>query len=165
MSNEDAAADTQPAADDPFEVRRAKLETVRAAGLEPYRDRYERTHTTEALITAWSGLAPGSGTDDVVSVAGRVVAKRDQGKAIFFVIRDGTGELQLFCRLNVLGEAAFAEVAELDLGDWVGARGTVCRTRRGELSVVPTEVILLSKSLRPLPDKFHGLTDVETRYR
>ena len=98
-------------------------------------------------------------------VAGRLVAIRDQGKIVFLVLRDATGDLQLFCRVNVLGEEAFAAVKELDLGDWVGAVGTVLRTRRGELSVAPTEVTLLSKSLRPLPEKFHGLTDTETRYR
>jgi lysyl-tRNA synthetase class 2 len=74
-------------------------------------------------------------------------------------------DLQLFCRSNVLGEEALSRVVDLDLGDWIGATGTVSRTRRGELSVVPTDVVLLSKSLRPLPEKFHGLTDVETRYR
>jgi lysyl-tRNA synthetase class 2 len=100
-----------------------------------------------------------------VHVAGRVVALRDQGKALFIVLRDATGDLQLFCRVNVLGEAAFAKAKDLDLGDWIGAEGTVLRTRRGELSVAPVSVELLSKSLRPLPDKFHGLSDTETRYR
>ncbi len=165
MAADDAAADPHLASDDPFEVRRARLDAARAGGLEPYRDRYDRTHLVAEVIATWSDLEPGSDTDDVVAVAGRIVAKRDQGKALFIVVRDGSGELQLFCRLNVLGEAAFAAAANLDLGDWIGARGTVCRTRRGELSVVPTEVTLLSKALRPLPDKFHGLTDVETRYR
>jgi len=165
MATEDAAADRELASDDPFEVRRAKLDAARAAGQEPYRDRYDRTHSVAEVAATWSELEPGTDTDVVVAVAGRVVAKRDQGKALFIVVRDGSGELQLFCRLNVLGEAAFAAAAELDLGDWIGARGTVCRTRRGELSIVPAGVTLLSKSLRPLPDKFHGLTDVETRYR
>jgi len=160
-----AADDHELASDDPFEVRRAKLDAARAEGREPYRDRYDRTHHLAEVVATWAELEPGSDTDDVVAVAGRIVAKRDQGKALFIVLRDGSGELQLFCRLNVLGEPAFAAAADLDLGDWIGARGTVCRTRRGELSVVPTEVTLLSKSLRPLPDKFHGLTDVETRYR
>jgi lysyl-tRNA synthetase class 2 len=98
-------------------------------------------------------------------VAGRVVAARDQGKIVFLVLRDSTGDLQLFTRVNVLGDEAFSAVKELDLGDWVGATGTVLRTRRGELSIAPTEVTLLSKSLRPLPEKYHGLSDTETRYR
>jgi lysyl-tRNA synthetase class 2 len=165
MATEDAAADPQLASDDPFEVRRAKLDAARSDGREPFRDRYDRTHHLAEVSAAWSDLEPGSDTGDVVAVAGRIVAKRDQGKALFIVVRDGSGELQLFCRLNVLGDAAFAAAVDLDVGDWIGARGTVCRTRRGELSVLPVEVTLLSKSLRPLPDKFHGLTDVETRYR
>ncbi|MRR12837.1 lysine--tRNA ligase, partial [bacterium] len=90
---------------------------------------------------------------------------RDQGRAVFAVIRDTTGDLQLFCRADVLGEDGLSAVKDLDLGDWVGATGTVLRTRRGELSVSPVRVVLLSKSLRPLPEKFHGLTDTETRYR
>ena len=84
---------------------------------------------------------------------------------MFLVIRDSTGDLQLFSRVNVLGEEQFEGVKGLDLGDWVGAEGTVLRTRRGELSVAPDRVVLLSKSLRPLPEKFHGLSDTETRYR
>ena len=91
--------------------------------------------------------------------------ERDQGKLAFLVLRDATGELQLFCRVNVLGEEGFAAAKDLDLGDWVGATGIVLRSRRGELSVQPSEVTLLSKSLRPLPEKYHGLSDTETRYR
>ncbi len=93
------------------------------------------------------------------------MASRDQGKIVFLVLRDSTGDVQLFTRVNVLGEDPFSAVKELDLGDWVGATGTVLRTRRGELSIAPTEVTLLSKSLRPLPEKYHGLSDTETRYR
>ncbi len=162
----DAPAGAQPAPDDdPFVVRRAKLDALRAAGVEPYRDRYEVTARAAGLVERYSALEPGTDTDDVVSVAGRVVAARDQGKIVFLVIRDATGDVQLFTRVNVLGDEAFAAVKELDLGDWVGATGTVLRTRRGELSIAPTEVTLLSKSLRPLPEKYHGLSDTETRYR
>ena len=149
----------------PFSARRAKLESLRAQGCEPYLDRYDVTARTRMLAERYADLADGEETEDVVAVAGRLVAKRDQGKAVFLVIRDATGDLQLFCRVNVIGEEAFKEVASLDLGDWIGAEGTVLRTRRGELSVSPKEVRLLSKSLRPLPEKFHGLTDTETRYR
>ncbi len=152
-------------ASDPRAVRLAKLATLRASGVEPYKDRFDRTHTTTEVRDAWSGLEPGAETTDVVAVAGRIVAKREQGKVAFLVLRDGAGEIQLFLRMNVLGEEAYARALDLDIGDWVGAHGTVARTRRGEISVAPTEVVLLSKSLRPLPEKFHGLTDVETRYR
>jgi lysyl-tRNA synthetase, class II len=151
--------------DDPIEVRRAKLDAIRQRGEEPYRLSFETDAHAGELTQRYAELAAGSDTDDIVRVAGRVVALRDQGKAAFLVIRDATGDLQLFCRVNVLGEDAFSRVNDLDLGDWVGAVGTVMRTRRGELSVAPTEVTLLSKSLRPLPEKFHGLNDTETRYR
>jgi len=157
----DAERTAQSAAD----ARASRVRELRDAGVEPYRDGFDRTATTAELIGVYASLEPGEETADLVSVAGRVVAKRDQGKALFLVVRDGSGELQLFCRANVLGEDAFAAAAGLDLGDWVGATGTVVRTRRGELSVSPTEVLLLSKSLRPLPEKYHGLADTETRYR
>ncbi len=151
--------------DDPIEVRRAKLDALRDVGEQPYKDRFDRTHTAAAVVESWGSLEPGEDAAETVAVAGRVIAKRDQGKIMFLVIRDGVTDLQLFCRVNILGADAYASAADLDLGDWIGATGTVSRTRRGELSVVPTHVVLLSKSLRPLPEKFHGLTDVETRYR
>jgi lysyl-tRNA synthetase class 2 len=150
---------------DPVAARHAKVDGLRAAGEEPYKVRFDVDAHVDELVESHAGLEPGAETDTVVSIAGRVVALRDQGKAVFLVVRDSTGDIQLFCRSNVLDEAAFAAVKDLDLGDWVGATGTVLRTRRGELSVSPTAVTLLSKSLRPLPEKYHGLTDTETRYR
>jgi lysyl-tRNA synthetase class 2 len=146
-------------------ARIAKVDTLRRSGIEPYRDFFDRTDTAASVALAHAGLEAGAETSQVVSVAGRIVAKRDQGKVLFLVIRDGSGELQLFCRTNVLGDAGYAAAVDLDLGDWIGATGTVLRTRRGELSVSPSQIELLSKSLRPLPEKYHGLTDTETRYR
>lgn len=165
MTDSDRTSENARTVDDPLEVRRAKLAALRAAGDEPYKDHFERTDTAAAIVERYVALEPGEDTPDVVSVAGRVIAKRDQGKILFIVVRDGLTDLQLFCRSNVLDEKSFARVVEFDVGDWVGATGSVSRTRRGELSVVPTDVVLLSKSLRPLPEKFHGLTDIETRYR
>jgi lysyl-tRNA synthetase class 2 len=165
MDTADRTPEDVRTVDDHLEVRLAKLDTLRAAGDEPYKDSFERTDTAASIIGRSADLQPGEDTSDVVSIAGRVVAKRDQGKILFIVVRDGADDLQLFCRSNVLGDEALARVVEFDVGDWIGATGTVSRTRRGELSVVPTEVVLLSKSLRPLPEKFHGLTDIETRYR
>jgi lysyl-tRNA synthetase class 2 len=157
--------DARDAAIDPVAARHAKLIALRAAGDEPYKVRFDVTAHASDLVDAFADLEPGTETDSVVSIAGRVVALRDQGKAVFLVVRDSTGDLQLFCRANVLGDAPFSAVTGLDLGDWVGATGTVMRTRRGELSLSPSAVTLLSKSLRPLPEKYHGLTDTETRYR
>jgi lysyl-tRNA synthetase, class II len=168
MVDEERPTPEDPAvspADDPFAVRRAKLDVMREEGRQAYRDRWDVTARAAQLEVDYSALEPGGETGVVVSVAGRLVAKRDQGKVAFLVIRDATGDLQLFCRVNVLGEDAFNEAKDLDLGDWVGAVGTVLRTRRGELSVAPSQVTLLSKSLRPLPEKYHGLSDTETRYR
>ncbi len=165
MTGDDRTPGDSRTVDDPVEVRLAKLDALRAAGDEPYKDRFERTDTVSVVIGRYADLEPGVDTPDVVAVAGRVVARRDQGKILFIVIRDGSDDLQLFCRSNVLGEQEFARAVEFDVGDWIGATGTMSRTRRGELSVVPTDLVLLSKSLRPLPEKFHGLTDIETRYR
>ncbi|MDR2107978.1 MAG: lysine--tRNA ligase [Coriobacteriales bacterium] len=151
--------------DDPFEVRKAKRAALIAAGEEPYAFRFDVSARAAELEQRHAALAAGETSDEVASVAGRVMAIRDQGKASFIVLRDATGEIQLFARINVLGEQAYARLGELDIGDWVGATGTVLRTRRGQLSVSPSEVVLLSKSLRPLPEKFHGLADKETRYR
>ncbi|MBN2248400.1 MAG: lysine--tRNA ligase [Coriobacteriia bacterium] len=153
------------ATDDVMAVRRAKIVALRDAGIEPFRDGYEPSDRVADIIARYAHLEPGAETDDVVTIAGRVIAKRDQGKALFLVVRDGAAELQAFCRLNVLGEEQFAFAADVDLGDWVGVSGQVLRTRRGELSVSPTRVDVLSKSLRPLPEKYHGLSDTETRYR
>lgn len=155
---------TQPS-DDPIAVRRAKYAALLAAGQEPYRDSWPVTARAAELEEQYATLDAGADTSDVVSIAGRLIAKRDQGKVVFLVLRDSTGDIQLFIRINVLGEEGFSAVKDLDLGDWVGATGTILRTRRGELSVAPTEVALLSKALRPLPEKYHGLSDTETRYR
>jgi len=154
-----------PVEDDPFVVRRSKLDALRAAGVEPFVNGFEYSARAAELNVRYADLPDGSETDDVVTIAGRLVARRDQGKLAFLVLRDSTGETQLFCRVNVLGDEGFEFAKDLDLGDWVGATGTVLRSRRGELSVQPTLLTLLSKSLSPLPEKYHGLTDTETRYR
>lgn len=151
--------------DDPIEVRRAKRAALIAAGKNPYGHAFEYTHHLTDLVQQYADLEDGASTEDEVDVAGRVMAKRDQGKLAFLELRDSTGDIQLFCRINVLGEDAFAELKDLDVGDWIGVHGTMMRTKRGQLSVAVQSFELLSKSLRPLPEKFHGLADKETRYR
>jgi len=153
------------AAEDILRSRRAKLDDLRMSGVEPYASRFDVTHRASYLTELYEDLEAGTETSDEVAVAGRLIAKRDQGKVMFLVVRDSTGDIQLFCRKNVMGDEAFDVTKGLDLGDWIGASGVVMRTRRGELSVAPSAIMLLSKSLRPLPEKYHGLTDVETRYR
>ena len=151
--------------DDPIEVRRAKRQALIDAGEQPYGHRFDVTTHAADINRAYAELEDGESTDDEVKVAGRIMAIRRQGKVAFLVLRDEADEIQLFVRVNVIGTEAYERVKELDVGDWVGVVGTVVRTRRGQLSISPTSVELLSKSLRPLPEKFHGLADKETRYR
>ncbi|MGI6032378.1 MAG: lysine--tRNA ligase [Coriobacteriales bacterium] len=151
--------------DDPIEVRKNKRAQLIAEGRHPYGHRYDVTDHVSDLEERYADLEDGATTEDVVRVAGRIMAIRRQGKIIFMELKDATGTVQLFIRINNVGKEEFERIKELDVGDWIGAEGVVMRTRRGQLSVAPTAVELLSKSLRPLPEKFHGLTDKELRYR
>ena len=118
-----------------------------------------------AVKAPHEALADGEETADRARVAGRLAARRGQGKAAFLDVVDRSGRIQLMARVDVLGEEAMARLLDLDLGDLIGADGTVFRTRRGELSLKLDDFALLAKSLRPPPDKHHGLADVETRHR
>ena len=151
--------------DDPIEVRKAKRASMLAAGKNPYGHAFTYSHHLADLNEKYASLSDGESTEDEVAVAGRIMTKRVQGKLAFLVLRDSTDDLQLFCQINRLGEEAFAELKDLDVGDWIAARGTMVRTKRGQLSVAVDSFELMSKSLRPLPEKFHGLADKETRYR
>ncbi len=145
--------------------RLAAIEALRGSGTNPYPYRFDRTHTLGDIRASHGALEAGSETADRVTVAGRIMLKRDQGKLIFATLQDRTGEIQLFVSKSVVGDEVFAFINDLDLGDWVGATGTVMTTRKGELSVKVESLELLSKAIRPLPDKWHGLTDTDTRYR
>ncbi len=151
--------------DDPIEVRKAKRAAMIEAGLNPYGHAFDYTHHASDLDRDYSHLEDGESTEDAVRFAGRIIAKRVQGKVSFLTVRDATGEIQLFCRINALGEDAYAQLKDLDIGDWIGVWGMVMKTRRGQLSIAVERFELLSKSLRPLPEKFHGLADKEIRYR
>ena len=151
--------------DDPIEVRRAKRQALIDAGQNPYGQAFDYSHHVAQLDEAYATLEDGATTEDEVDICGRIMAKRVQGKIVFMELRDTTGTIQLFCRINALGEERFAELKDLDVGDWIGVHGAMMRTRRGQLSVAVTTFVLLSKSLRPLPEKFHGLADKELRYR
>lgn len=151
--------------DDPIEVRRAKRVALIESGNNPYGHAFDYTHHAADLAVHYADLEDGASTEDEVRVSGRVMAKRVQGKITFLTLRDTTDDIQLFCRINALGEEAYAALKDLDVGDWIGVAGTVMRTRRGQLSVAITSFELLSKSLRPLPEKFHGLSSKEARYR
>jgi lysyl-tRNA synthetase, class II len=131
------------------------------AGAIPYR--YERTHGAAQVIERWSGLAPGEESGETVAVAGRLMLSRPQGKLAFAELRDASGSVQLFALAALT--ARFDEFIRLNLGDWIGARGEVVRTRRGELSVKVADWELLAQARRNFGDKWHGVSDVETRYR
>ncbi len=145
--------------------RLAQVEKLRDAGTEPYPYRFDRSHTLREIRDTWGSLEPGTETADEVDVAGRVMLLRDSGKLVFATMRDRSGEIQLFVSKAEMGDGAFDDVKALDLGDWVGVHGTVMTTRKGELSIKVDRLELLAKSLRPLPDKWHGLTDIDARYR
>ncbi len=165
MAEESSSNQQNEIIDDPIEVRLGKRQFLIDEGIEAYARRFDRDNVIADLIERYVDLESGVDVDDCVAVCGRIVAKRDQGKICFLVLRDQTGEIQIFCRMNLVGEDAFAKIKDLDVGDFIGVHGKISRTRRGELSVVPGEVTLLTKSIRPLPEKFHGLQDKETRYR
>ncbi len=127
----------------------------------PYR--YETTTTTGALQEKYADLPDGEETGAVVSVAGRLMLKRDQGKIVFGVVQDSTGRVQIFAPTKTTPD--FEGFAGLSLGDWIGVTGEVIKTRRGELSIRPSEWLVLAPTRRPFPDKWHGISDPDTRYR
>ena len=150
-----------------FELRQEKLARLRNRGVDPYPPRFRRTHTSATATDAfveWE-KAGASGDSPSVTVAGRMTAQRDMGKAAFVDLRDGSGKMQVYLKSDVLGEKAYAGLRDLDLGDFLGVRGLLFRTRAGEITVEAAEYTLLAKSLQPLPEKWHGLVDTETRYR
>jgi len=141
--------------------RREKLARLRQAGEDPFQQtRYDRTHELAAIRRDFQSL-----TGKTVRVAGRLIRRRRHGKATFADLQDGSGTIQLLFRVNQLGEEQYATLGELDDGDLIGAEGEVMETRSGEITVSVSGYILLAKALRPLPEKWHGLRDVELRYR
>jgi lysyl-tRNA synthetase class 2 len=154
-------------ADLPAEAGRrlAKVAALRDQGVEPYPYRFDRSHTLAEIRAAHGDLESGTETDVRVQVAGRVMLFREQGKLVFATVRDRGGDIQLFVSKGQIGDEGFAAFREIDLGDWVGVDGTVMTTRKGELSIKVDSFVLLSKAVRPMPDKWHGLTDTDTRFR
>ena len=165
MAEKQNAADQASTLNDERATRLAKRAALFEAGQNPYPEHSELEDYVADIEAKYAELADGEDTEDVVKIAGRVVAKRGQGKIMFIVVRDATAEIQLFCRINDMDEAAWNTLKSLDLGDILGVTGVVVRTQRGQLSVAPKSATLLAKAVRPLPEKFHGLSDKETRYR
>jgi lysyl-tRNA synthetase, class II len=146
--------------------RRDSLEHLRAAGIPPFAIRFDAGTQTAELIAEFEGkLQPGEESDRRARLAGRVVLARRMGGLTFLVLRDGAGDLQLFCEGATLDEPSRALLDEIDLGDVVGAEGHVIRTRRGELSLKVRTLTMLTKALRPLPEKWHGLRDPDLQQR
>jgi lysyl-tRNA synthetase class 2 len=146
-------------------ARRSKLERLRAEGVEPFPHSFPGVEPLASVAGAHAGLAAGEETATAHRVAGRIAARREAGRAAFIDLVDRSGRLQLHARVDELGDERFDRLVSLDLGDLLGVDGVAVRTRRGELSLRVTDYTLLAKSLRPPPDKHHGLSDLETRFR
>jgi len=147
--------------------RRENLKRLTDQGINPYPYSYARTHSVAALLKEYAAAAlPEHGSDQVVRTAGRILTVRDMGKSCFAHIMDGSARLQIYVKKDVVGENIYKLFQkDIDLGDFVGVEGTMFRTKTQELTLRVSSLTLLAKSLRPLPEKFHGLKDVETRYR
>jgi lysyl-tRNA synthetase class 2 len=154
----------QPLAEHPLTAGRLAQHQARIAD-DAYPYRFERTATAADLHDSYADLDPGTETADPVAVAGRVMLLRSFGKLVFVTLQDGTGRIQLFVDRRAVSDDIWGALDDVDLGDWLGADGTVMTTKKGELSVKVAGFELLQKSLRPLPDKWHGLQDIEMRSR
>ena len=155
-----------PADSEQVQVRRQKLADLRAAGCDPFTiTKFPQDAYSADLKAEYAGLPNEADAGRTAALAGRMMSKRVMGKASFAHLRDDKGDIQLYVRRDELGEEAYAAFKKLDVGDIIGVKGEVFRTKTGELSLRVTELTLLAKSLRPLPEKFHGLTDTEMRYR
>ena len=161
MAEREITPQSEPSLSELLQIRRDKLTQLQQEGRDPFQlTRYEVKAHSAQIKDQFDAL---EGT--MTSIAGRLMSKRGRGKAVFCDLQDGQGRIQIYVRIDELGEEAFARFKKTDIGDIVGVEGEVFRTKRGEISVRAHSVTLLSKSLLPLPEKFHGLTDKETRYR
>jgi lysyl-tRNA synthetase class 2 len=150
-----------------LQVRHDKMNQLREWGIDPFGKKFEQTHHAEDIVSRFGDKTKEEleAEGHVVTIAGRLMAKRDMGKASFGQLLDRTGQIQIYVRLDTVGEEAFKVFDLCDIGDLIGVHGVVFKTKTGELSVKAKELTFLTKSLRPLPEKYHGLKDIETRYR
>ncbi|MHB8620964.1 MAG: OB-fold nucleic acid binding domain-containing protein, partial [Chloroflexota bacterium] len=156
---EQQAAGEQPGEDQLRQQRLDKLERLKRSGVDPWPARFERSHTAAEARAAFREDAPVD-----ASLAGRMIGFRDLGKLSFAPLQDGSGQIQISFQLDVLGER-YERLKDLDVGDFIGVSGELWRTKRGEITLRVRDYRLLAKSLRPLPEKWHGLADREKRYR
>ena len=152
---------------DQIQVRYEKLAQLKEKGIEPFGTKYERTHLAEDIRRKYEDFDKAELEERAVpvSVAGRLIRKRVQGKASFAHLQDMSGKIQIYVRQNEVGKEQYELFRQIDLGDFLGVSGVVFKTNRGEVSIKVKEMVFLSKSLRPLPEKYHGLKDIEQRYR
>jgi len=148
-----------------IQARLDKLRALREKGIDPYPARVPAVERIAAVVERFAPLAAGEHGSETVSIAGRQVAVRGMGKASFRDLRDGSGKVQIHATADRLGGEGYSALGDTDIGDFLAVRGEVFRTKRGELTIAADEWTLLAKSIRPLPEKWHGLKDVETRYR
>ncbi len=154
-----------PTEKDLINERLRKLDEIRKLGVNPYPYRYDKTHLAADISAKYAQLKKEEHTTDTVKVAGRLIALRRMGKASFAHILDGTGKIQLYMQIDHLGKEKYDFLKLLDIGDWVGAEGHIFTTRTGEITVEVHGIDILSKAIKPLPEKWHGLKDKEIRYR
>ena len=164
MSNRNEETGAAQDVNEMMKIRRDKLQTFSDMGVAPFGHRYEVTHHAQDIRDHFAELE-GEEDGPVVRLAGRLTAKRGHGKASFAELMDASGKIQIYFKYDVLGEAKYAQFRLLDIGDLIGIAGRVFKTQRGEITVIVNDFDLLAKSLRPLPEKFHGLKDVDLRYR
>ncbi len=150
---------------DLMQQRRQKLKEIRELGVEPYPHKYEPTHSTADIHKDFGDVQETPDETQMVRIAGRIMTKRDHGKSSFAHLQDGEGRIQIYVRRDKVGAEPYIIYRRFDNGDIIGVEGTVFRTRTGELTVLADSIQLLSKSIRPLPEKWHGLQDKQTRYR
>ncbi len=150
-----------------LEQRLEKLKKLQSQGINPYPNHYHRSHTTQEAASSFkqSEQSDNTITSQEFNLAGRIMASRLMGKIAFLDIRDGSGRIQLFFSRDILGDEKFQLLRELDIGDFIGAQGKLFRTKSGEITLQVADYSLLSKALHPLPEKWHGLVDIEMRYR
>lgn len=156
----DRPEDAEHEANQLVQVRLDKAAALRRSGVDPFGSRFERTHKARQIVEEFP-----ANEEQQVKIAGRLMSQRVHGKASFADLRDSSGRIQVYARVDDLGVEPYEAFVDLDVGDIVGVTGRVFKSRRGEITVAASEVLLLTKSLRPMPEKWHGLKDVDLRYR
>ncbi|MBT4510779.1 MAG: lysine--tRNA ligase, partial [Chloroflexi bacterium] len=151
--------------DEQTRSRLDKLQRIKELGINPYPTRYQRSHTAQEAVAIFPEQGDTPEEVPQIRVAGRITAMRIMGKASFMDIRDGSGRIQIYFKKDTIGEERYSFLNDFDIGDFLGVEGTLFKTRTEEITVQVSDFTFLSKSLQPLPEKWHGLTDVEKRYR